>query len=297
MNVASQFFHMRVASPLKRLATVSLALALAGCAGPHAEKKPTPVTTTVAKPGARQTITVRTWFIEMNTGTPAAQALADELEEMTGMKKIGGNAGLLTASEAKAIWARLKTLGQTDILSAPTVSVASGNQANMSVGQEMRYPGRWELDAMKNAWTPMDFETRQVGVEADVAPELREDGRIRLELRATATEFDGVVRTDKPGTPVKTAPTDVVTLNGKPLETEGPVVPVFSVRTVKTQITLRPTETLVLQGSRQTVSPATDASSQTKAGKAAASNAGGSRASFIFVTAGQDMPPGPRSTP
>jgi Flp pilus assembly secretin CpaC len=297
MNIAPMPSRASVASRIQRLATIGLVLALAGCAGPRADKKPSPVTTTVAKPGARQTITVRTWFIEVKTGTPAARALVDELEDKTGMKKIGGNAGLLAASEAKVIWAKLKTLGQTDILSAPTVTVASGNQANISIGEQMRYPARWELDAKKNAWTPLDFETRVVGVEAEVEPELLEDGRIRLKLRATATELDGFVRTDKPTSPPPAAPTDVITFEGKPLETDGPVTPVFSVRNVKTQISLRPGETLVLQGSRQTM-PA-GAPSTTKAGEAAASDADAAapRASFIFVTAGQDMPPGVRSAP
>ena len=127
---------------------------------------------------------------------------------------------------------------------------------------------------------------------------MREDGRIRLKLQATATELDGFVRTDKPASPTPTAPTDAVTLNDKSLQTEGPVVPVFSVRNVKTQSTLRPGETLVLQGSRQTVSPAAGgASPSVKGGEAAASGTDAPRASFIFVTAGPDTPLGPRPAP
>jgi general secretion pathway protein D len=99
----------------------------------------------------------------------------------------------------------------SDLLSAPKVTVLSGNQAEINVSQEFRYPTRY-TDAESNVGntsgslsggaagvtitpgTPEDFEMRNIGVQLSVTPIVEEDDySITLELNPKVTEFEGFV--------------------------------------------------------------------------------------------------------
>lgn len=154
---------------------------------------------------------------------------------------------------------KIRALSQqsgSDLLSAPKVTVLSGNQAEISVGQEFRYPTRFS-DTESNVGsssqntsgagvtitpgTPEDFEMRKVGVDLSVTPIVEEDDySITLEMNPRVTEFEGFVEYGGPSVAIAggqrvTAPS-------------GFYQPIFSVREVSTKVTIWDGATVVMGG-------------------------------------------------
>ena len=156
----------------------------------------------------------------------------------------------------------VRALSQTsgsDLLSAPKVTVLSGNRAEINVSQEFRYPTRY-TDTESNVGntsgsltgggaagvtitpgTPEDFETRNVGVELSVTPIVEEDDySITLELNPRVTEFEGFVEYGGPSVAVTADRTVKVP--------SGFYQPVFAVREVSTKVTIWDGATVVMGG-------------------------------------------------
>ncbi|MEM9159440.1 MAG: type II secretory pathway, component PulD [Verrucomicrobiota bacterium] len=146
----------------------------------------------------------------------------------------------------------------SDLLSAPKVTVLSGNRAEMNVSQEFRYPTRYS-DTESNvgttsgslnggsagvtitAGTPEDFETRNVGVELSVTPIVEEDDySITLEMNPRVTEFEGFV--EYGGSSLAISGNQTVTVPS------GFYQPIFSVREVSTKVTIWDGATVVMGG-------------------------------------------------
>ena len=156
----------------------------------------------------------------------------------------------------------LRALSQTagsDLLSAPKVTVLSGNQAEINVSQEFRYPTRY-TDAESNVGntggsiesggaagvtitpgTPEDFEVRNIGVELSVTPIVEEDDySITLELNPRVTEFEGFVEYGGPSVALTADRTVKVP--------SGFYQPIFAVREVSTKVTIWDGATVVMGG-------------------------------------------------
>ncbi len=177
-----------------------------------------------------------------------------------------GNAGSPLADLAGAVGdfdvnAIVRALSQkqgTDLLSAPKVTVLSGNTASMVVAQEMRYPQSYgEIQSQVGssnssgtsgsagvtvtAGTPRDFATRNVGVELRVTPIVEEDDySISLDLNPKVTEFEGFVEYGGPSLAISSGRTVTVP--------PGFYQPIFSVREVSTKVTLWDGATLIMGG-------------------------------------------------
>ena len=145
----------------------------------------------------------------------------------------------------------------TDLLSAPKVTVLSGNAATIKVAQEMRYPqsfgqtqsqvgtgnanGGGAAGVAITAGTPQDFTERNVGVELRVTPTVEEDDySISLDLNPKVTEFDGFVEFGGPSIAIAGGTTVTVP--------SGFYQPVFSVRDISTKVTIWDGATLVMGG-------------------------------------------------
>ncbi|RKX30461.1 MAG: type II secretory pathway, component PulD [Verrucomicrobia bacterium] len=168
---------------------------------------------------------------------------------------IGGSIGDFNI--AASIRALSRKTG-TDLLSAPKVTVLSGNQASITVAQEFRYPARYsEMKSQVGqsgglttggsagvtitSGTPQDFQVRNVGVELDVTPTVEEDDySISLDLNPRVTEFDGFVEYGGPS----------VAISGDTTVTVPPgfYQPIFSVREVTTKVTIWDGATVVMGG-------------------------------------------------
>jgi general secretion pathway protein D len=186
---------------------------------------------------------------------PGAVALAGEVP---GLATISGIIGDFNVS------AMVRLLAQksgSDLLSAPRVTVLSGNTATITVAQELRYPqsygeiqsqvgsGRTAADGTGGgsagvtitAGTPQDFTSRNVGVELKVTPTVEEDDySISLDLAPKVTEFEGFVEFGGPSVAVSGGRTVTVP--------PGFYQPIFSVREVSTRVTLWDGATLVMGG-------------------------------------------------
>ncbi len=145
----------------------------------------------------------------------------------------------------------------TDLMSAPKVTVLSGNPANIVIAQELRYPqsygeiqsqvgtsgngGGGAAGVTITAGTPQEFTTRNVGVELKVTPTVEEDDySISLDLNPKVTEFEGFV--EYGGQSVAISGGTTVTMPS------GFFQPIFSTREVTTKVTVWDGATLVMGG-------------------------------------------------
>lgn len=174
---------------------------------------------------------------------------------------LGVFTGTLGEFDATAILRALSQKSGSDLLSAPKVTVLSGDLATITVAQELRYPQRYsdiepEVGSGSSlsggqsggsagvaiaAGTPQDFTVRNVGVELTVTPRVEEDDySITLDLHPQVTEFDGFVEYGEPSLAISGG-TEV-------LVPSGFYQPIFSVRQVKTRVTIWDGATVVMGG-------------------------------------------------
>jgi general secretion pathway protein D len=165
--------------------------------------------------------------------------------------------GVLGEFDVNAVVRALSQKQGTDLLSAPRLTVLSGNPATITVAQEMRYPqsfgqtqsqvgtgsasGGGSAGVAITAGTPQEFTVRNVGVELRVTPTVEEDdASISLDLNPRVTEFDGYVEFGGPSIAISGSTTVTVP--------SGFYQPVFSVRDISTKVTIWDGATLVMGG-------------------------------------------------
>lgn len=164
-------------------------------------------------------------------------------------------AGVIGDAEVGLVIRALERQSGNDLMSAPKVTVLSGKTAEITVAQEMRYPesyGDIEAQVGKGdssggsagvaitAGTPENFVVRNVGVEMEVTPTVEDDNSISLLLEPRVTEFEGFV--EYGGSSVAIASNTTVTVPS------GFFQPIFSVRRVRTEVTIWDGATLVMGG-------------------------------------------------
>lgn len=165
--------------------------------------------------------------------------------------------GVIGEFDVNAVVRALSQQQGTDLLSAPKVTVLSGNPATITVAQEMRYPqsfgqtqsqvgtgsasGGGSAGVAITAGTPQEFTARNVGVELRVTPTVEEDDySISLDLNPRVTEFDGFVEYGGPSIAISGSTTVTVP--------SGFYQPIFSVRDISTKVTIWDGATLVMGG-------------------------------------------------
>jgi general secretion pathway protein D len=166
-------------------------------------------------------------------------------------------AGVIGEFDVNAVVRALSQKQGTDLLSAPKVTVLSGNPATITVAQEMRYPqsfgqtqsqvgtgnasGGGSAGVAITAGTPQEFTKRNVGVELKVTPTVEEDDySISLDLNPRVTEFDGFIEYGGPSVAISGSTTVNVP--------SGFFQPIFSVRDISTKVTIWDGATLVMGG-------------------------------------------------
>ncbi|MEY4939553.1 MAG: hypothetical protein RIQ93_1288 [Verrucomicrobiota bacterium] len=175
----------------------------------------------------------------------------------TGATPLANITGFVGEFDVNAVVRALSQKQGTDLLSAPKVTVLSGNPANITVAQEMRYPqsygeiqsqvgtgsaaGGGSAGVTITAGTPQEFTSRNVGVELKVTPTVEEDDySISLDLNPRVTEFDGFVEYGGPSVAISGGTTVTVP--------PGFFQPIFSVRDISTKVTIWDGATLVMGG-------------------------------------------------
>jgi general secretion pathway protein D len=187
--------------------------------------------------------------------------------QVPGMVQLGATAvglanisGFVGEFDVNAVVRALSQKQGTDLLSSPKVTVLSGNPANITVAQELRYPQSYgEIQSQVGsgaaagavgvgaagvtitAGTPQEFTTRNVGVELKVTPTVEEDDySISLDLNPRVTEFEGFVEYGGPSIAISGGTTVTVP--------PGFYQPIFSVRDISTKVTIWDGATLVMGG-------------------------------------------------
>jgi general secretion pathway protein D len=167
--------------------------------------------------------------------------------------------GIVGEFDVNAVVRALSQKQGTELLSAPKVTVLSGNTANITVAQELRYPqtygeiqsqvgtgastgtGTTSAGVTITAGTPQDFTMRKVGVELNVTPTVEEDDySVSLDLNPRVTEFEGFVEYGGPSVAISGGTTVTVP--------PGFYQPIFSLREVSTKVTIWDGATLVMGG-------------------------------------------------
>ncbi len=148
----------------------------------------------------------------------------------------------------------------SDLLSAPKVTVLSGETAQIVVAQELRYPESFSDPQSQvsqaggvtagataaagvtiTAGTPQDFQSRNVGVELVVTPTVEDDERsITLDLHPQVTEFEGFVEFGGPSVAIQGDTTVTIP--------SGFFQPIFVSRSIQTKVTVWDGATLVMGG-------------------------------------------------
>jgi len=174
-----------------------------------------------------------------------------------GASALASVTGVIGEFDVTAVIRALSQKQGTDLLSAPKVTVLSGNPATITVAQELRYPqsfgqtqsqvgtgsasGGGSAGVAITAGTPQDFTTRNIGVELKVTPTVEEDDySISLDLNPRVTEFDGFVEYGGPSVAISGSTTVNVP--------SGFYQPIFSVRDISTKVTIWDGATLIMGG-------------------------------------------------
>jgi general secretion pathway protein D len=171
----------------------------------------------------------------------------------TGTTPLANISGFVGEFDVNAIIRALAQKQGTDLLSSPKVTVLSGNPANITVAQELRYPqsygeiqsqvsgGTGGTSVTITAGTPQEFTMRNVGVELKVTPTVEEDDySISLDLNPKVTEFEGFVEYGGPSVAISNGTSVTVP--------PGFYQPIFSVRDISTKVTIWDGATLVMGG-------------------------------------------------
>jgi len=170
---------------------------------------------------------------------------------------LAGISGIIGEFDINAVIRALSQKSGTELLSAPKLTVLSGNPATITVAQELRYPqsygqiqsqvgtgslsGGGSAGVSITSGTPQEFTTRNIGVELRVTPTVEEDARsISLDLNPKVTEFEGFVEYGGPSVAISGGTTVTVP--------PGFYQPIFAVREVSTKVTLWDGATLVMGG-------------------------------------------------
>jgi general secretion pathway protein D len=192
----------------------------------------------------------------LNIPTPAP-AIPGGVLLGSGSGSLANITGIIGEFDVQAVIRALSQKSGTELLSAPKLTVLSGNAATITVAQEMRYPqsygqiqsqvgtgsvsGGGSAGVSITSGTPQEFTTRNVGVELKVTPTVEEDDfSVSLDLNPKVTEFEGFVEYGGPSVAISGGTTVTVP--------PGFYQPIFAVREVTTKVTIWDGATLVMGG-------------------------------------------------
>lgn len=183
--------------------------------------------------------------------------------------------GVFTDPQFQVVIRALSQKKGVDLMSAPSVTTKSGQQASVEVVREFIYPTEFEPPEIPQQFgavngtgtfnpitgggsgssgafpvtptTPTAFDMRKVGVRMEVEPTVGADGyTIDLNLAPEVVEFEGFINY---GSPIKSAGTNALGQTEEITLTENTInQPVFSIRTLKTSVTVFDGSTVVMGG-------------------------------------------------
>lgn len=183
-------------------------------------------------------------------------SLPSALDLGSGASSVLSTMGIINGADVQLMINALSRQQGSDLLSSPRLTVLSGRTANIVVAQELRYPERYgDADISQptggstagspaaigfTSGTPDDFQVRNIGVEMEVTPTVEENENISLRLEPRVTEFEGFVEYGGPNV--------ALAGNQQIIVPSGFYQPIFSTRSVRTEVTIYDGATVVIGG-------------------------------------------------
>lgn len=188
---------------------------------------------------------------------------------------IFGLAGIFTNPQFQMVIRALNQKKGVDLMSAPKVTTKSGDKAMIRIIREFPYPADFEaakvpppatataaapvngppkdeitvVSGLAAPATPTSFKQRDIGVSLEVIPQIGADNyTVDLELSPEVVEFEGFINY---GSPIVGPQKSVSNLSGISITTLTDNVmnqPIFSVRKVKTNVSIWDGQTVALGG-------------------------------------------------
>lgn len=225
-------------------------------------------------------------FVEITPGTKdgdgllASLGLAPEpVRKPTGGIRFLTDTGFRELSE-KFIGKALHEKKGVAVLSTPGAITKSQQHVKIEIVREFDYPTSWKKDAASGHWRVTARAKKNTGVTLDAEPVVHADGKIALEIKPQVVEFLGFKDLDTGKFPVLPGP--IAVTGGEWMDDHKRLAPLFSERTLDTNVVLQNGGTVVLGGFRQA------GSSKPRAGGKPASEL------LVFVTATIVKPDGRR---
>ncbi len=178
-------------------------------------------------------------------------------------------AGVFTNPQFQVVIRALSQKKGVDLVSAPKVTTKSGQRATIDIVREFRYPAEYDLPQVSSTQgsqytpvvptSPTSFDVKNVGITLEVEPTVGADNfTIELMLAPRVVEFEGFINY---GSPINASVAGVLGVTGgtSPVAIIGPTAtivatpniinrPVFSTRSVETEVTVYDGQTVVLGG-------------------------------------------------
>ena len=180
-------------------------------------------------------------------------------------------AGIYGNSQVQMVMRGLSQKKGIDLMSAPSVTTKPGARATMEVTREFIYPTEYDPPEIPQTFgntggggifggggggggsfpvtpaNPTAFDVRNVGVTMEVEPNVDADGfTISLNIAPEVVEFEGFINY---GSPIQTSATNAL---GQPVQvtlTDNRILqPVFSVRSMQTNVTIWDGQTVAVGG-------------------------------------------------
>jgi len=178
-------------------------------------------------------------------------------------------AGVFTDPQFQVVIRALNQMKGVDLMSAPRVTAKNAEQARIQIIREFIYPTQFDPPTLPQSagtaitpitpTTPSEFETKNLGVELFVTPNVGADlTTISMELTPSVTEFDGFINYGSP-IDIVAASAIGIALGNTIAYAIGPSAtlrasdntinqPVFSVRKITTNVTIYDGQTVAMGG-------------------------------------------------
>ena len=181
----------------------------------------------------------------------------------TAAPAVFGVAGVFTDPQFQVVMRALNQKKGVDLLSSPRVTCKSGQEAEIEIVREFKYPTEYTPPTISTTGsgaaslitatptTPSAFEVKPTGVRLHVQPTVGADGStIDLQLEPQVVEFEGFINY---GTPIYGVSGDTSTILSGQLA-RGMITdnvinqPIFSTRKVRTSVSVWDGQTVTLGG-------------------------------------------------
>ncbi|MDR1191653.1 MAG: hypothetical protein LBK60_08345 [Verrucomicrobiales bacterium] len=167
-------------------------------------------------------------------------------------------AGVIDGAGVQLFITALQSQLGADLLSEPKITLINGQKSKIRAVRELRYPTQWDAPKVptstggggNNSTTavtvipsnPTNFVMRDVGVSLDVKANATPDRRIDLDITPEVTEFQGFINYGGDATTLDAYGNIAIIVQGVAL------MPVFSLRSLKTKMQVVDGQTVVMGG-------------------------------------------------